>query len=91
MSLVLLFIGASFVAALLRLHATYPGFDVAGRLYAYTFLPSPPFAPDGRTELYAQASVSDLDGTMVRAREDEMEITAAVACPPLQRSTLTDR
>jgi predicted permease len=55
MSLVLLFIGASFVAALLRLHATYPGFDVAGRLYAYTFLPSPPFAPDARTELYAQA------------------------------------
>ena len=55
MSLVLLFIGASFVAELLRLHATYPGFDVAGRLYAYTFLPSPPFAPDARWELYAQA------------------------------------
>jgi predicted lysophospholipase L1 biosynthesis ABC-type transport system permease subunit len=48
MSLILLFIGASFVAALLRLHATYPGFAVAGRLYAYTFLPSPPFAPDAR-------------------------------------------
>ncbi len=48
MSLVLLFIGASFVAALLRLHAMYPGFAVAGRLYAYTFLPSPPFAPDSR-------------------------------------------
>jgi predicted permease len=55
MSLVLLFIGASFVAALLRLHATYPGFGVAGRLYAYTFLPSPPIAPDARRELYAQA------------------------------------
>jgi len=55
MSLVLLFVGASFVAALLRLHATYPGFDAAGRLYAYTFLPSPPFAPDARQELYAQA------------------------------------
>jgi putative ABC transport system permease protein len=55
MSLVLLFIGASFVAALLRLHATYPGFAVAGRLYAYTFLPSPPFAPDARPELYAHA------------------------------------
>jgi predicted permease len=55
MSLVLLFIGASFVAELLRLHATYPGFDVAGRLYAYTFLPSPPFAPDARRDLYAQA------------------------------------
>ena len=55
MSLVLLFIGASFVAALLRLHATYPGFAVAGRLYAYTFLPSPPFAPDGRPQIYTQA------------------------------------
>jgi putative ABC transport system permease protein len=55
MSLVLLFIGASFIAELLRLHATYPGFGVAGRLYAYTFLPSPPFAPDARWELYAQA------------------------------------
>jgi predicted permease len=48
MSLVLLFVGGSFVAALLRLHATDPGFDVAGRLYAYTFLPSPPFASDAR-------------------------------------------
>jgi len=55
MSLVLLFIGASFVAALLRLHAMDPGFAVAGRLYAFTFLPSPPFAPDGRREVYAQA------------------------------------
>ena len=55
MSLVLLFIGASFVAALLRLHAMYPGFAVAGRLYAYTFLPSPPFAPDSRRGVYAQA------------------------------------
>jgi predicted permease len=55
MSLVLLFIGASFVAELLRLHATYPGFDVAGRLYAHTFLPSPPIAPEARQELYAQA------------------------------------
>jgi predicted permease len=55
MSLVLLFIGASFVAELRRLHATYPGFDVAGRLYAFTFLPSPPFAPDARWELYTQA------------------------------------
>jgi len=54
MSLILLFIGASFVAALLRLHATYPGFAVAGRLYAHTFLPSPPFAPDARQDVYTQ-------------------------------------
>ena len=55
MSLVLLFIGASFLGALMRLHGTYPGFAVAGRLYAYTFLPSPPFAPDARPVLYARA------------------------------------
>lgn len=55
MSLVLLFISGSFLAALLRMHATDPGFDVAGRLYAYTFLPSPPFAPDARHDLYAKA------------------------------------
>jgi predicted permease len=55
MSLVLLFIGASFVAELLRLHATYPGFEVAGRLYAHAFLPSPPFAPDARGTIYTQA------------------------------------
>jgi len=54
MSLILLFIGASFVAALLRLHATYPGFAVAGRLYAHTFLPSPPFAPDARQDVYTR-------------------------------------
>ena len=55
MSLVLLFIGASFLGALVRLHGTYPGFAVAGRLYAYTFLPSPPFAQDARRALYARA------------------------------------
>jgi predicted permease len=55
MSLVLLFISGSFMAALLRLYATDPGFDVAGRLYAYTFLPSPPFPPDARYDVYAKA------------------------------------
>ena len=55
LSLVLLFIGASFVTELRRLHAAYPGFGVAGRVYAYTFLPSPPFAPDARWELYTHA------------------------------------
>ena len=55
MSLVLLFISGSSMAALLRLHATDPGFDVAGRLYAYTFLPSPPFPPDARYDVYAKA------------------------------------
>ena len=37
MSLVLLFIGASFLGALVRLHGTYPGFAVAGRLLRTRF------------------------------------------------------
>jgi predicted permease len=55
MSLVLLFVSGGLVAALLRLYSTDPGFDVAGRLYAYTFLPSPPFPPDARYDVYAKA------------------------------------
>jgi predicted permease len=55
MSLVLLFISGSLMAALFRLYATDPGFDVEGRLYAYTFLPSTPFPPDARYDVYAKA------------------------------------
>ena len=55
MSLVLVFIAASFMTALLRLSRTSPGFEVAGRLYAYTLLPSPPFASNSRRDLYATA------------------------------------
>ncbi len=55
MSLVLLFVASSVLQALLRLQATDPGFDVATRLYAYTFLPSSPSAPESRREFYSQA------------------------------------
>jgi predicted permease len=55
MSLVLLFVAGSFLQALLRLQATDPGFEVDGRLYAYTFVPSPPFTPQSRREFYSQA------------------------------------
>ena len=48
MSLVLLFVAGSFLQALQRLHATDPGFEVAGRLYAYTSIPSPTLAPESR-------------------------------------------
>ena len=49
MSLVLLFVAGSFLQALQRLYSTDPGFDVAGRLYAYTAIPSPALAPEGRS------------------------------------------
>jgi len=55
MSLVLLFIAGSFLQALLRLQSTDPGFEADGRLYAYTFIPSPPFTAESRTEFYSQA------------------------------------
>ncbi len=54
-SLVLLFVAGSVLQALQRLHAADPGFDMTGRLYAYTLLPSPPFTPERRRDLYAQA------------------------------------
>ena len=55
MSLVLLFVAGSFLQALLRLQSTDPGFEVDGRLYAFTLIPSPSSAPASRRELYAQA------------------------------------
>jgi putative ABC transport system permease protein len=54
MSLALLFVAGSFLEALLRLQATDPGFAVTGRLYAYTFTPTPPFAPETAREFYSQ-------------------------------------
>jgi hypothetical protein len=54
-SLVLPFVAGSFVQALLRLNATDPGFDVTRRLYAYVFVPSPPFTPESGHEFYSQA------------------------------------
>jgi putative ABC transport system permease protein len=53
MSLALLFVAGSFLQVLQRLHATDPGFDVNGRLYAYTFSASLGSA-DSRRVFYAQ-------------------------------------
>ena len=55
MSLVLLFVAGSFVQALLRLQVTDPGFDAAGRLYAYTWIPTPPATAEIRREFYSLA------------------------------------
>jgi hypothetical protein len=53
MSLVLLFVAGSCLQALHRVYATDPGFEVAGRLYAYTSVSSPPFTPESRAVLHA--------------------------------------
>jgi predicted permease len=55
MSLVLLFVAGSFLQAVRQLHATDPGFEVQGRLYAYVLTPSPPFTPEGRERFYSHA------------------------------------
>jgi putative ABC transport system permease protein len=55
MSLVLLFVAGSFLQALLRLQSMDPGFEVDGRLYAFTMIPSPPTTPESGRELYSQA------------------------------------
>ena len=55
MSFVLLLIAGSFLEALLRMQATDPGFEVDDRLYAFAFVPSPPFTPATGHEFYVQA------------------------------------
>jgi hypothetical protein len=39
----------------MRLGSAAPGFAVAGRLYAYTFISSPPFTAESGREFYARA------------------------------------
>lgn len=55
MSLVLLFLSGSFLQALAQLQATNPGFDVEGRLYAHTALPSSSSDVESLRRFYSQA------------------------------------
>jgi predicted permease len=55
MSLVLLFLAVSFLQGLDQLQNTAPGFEVAGRLYAHTALPSASGDADRRRQFYAEA------------------------------------
>ena len=54
MSMVLLFVATSFLNGLDQLQRTAPGFEVAGRIYAHTALPSSG-SRDVRQSFYAQA------------------------------------
>jgi len=54
MSLVLLFVAGSFLQALFRLQSTEPGFEVARRVYAFTFIPSIGSRAENRRELYSR-------------------------------------
>jgi predicted permease len=55
MSLVLLFVAGSFLQGLAQLQNTDPGFEVAGRLYAHTALPSSSSDAERRRHFYAEA------------------------------------
>ena len=55
MSLVLLFVAGSFLQGLARLQKTDPGFEVAGRLYAHTALPSSSSDVERRRHFYTEA------------------------------------
>jgi predicted permease len=55
MSLALLLVAGTFLQALLRMQATDPGFAVGNRLYAYTFISTPPFTPESGRQFYSQA------------------------------------
>jgi putative ABC transport system permease protein len=55
MSLVLLFVGVSFLQGLDQLQKTAPGFAVAGRLYAHTAVPAADAEVEPRRQFYAEA------------------------------------
>jgi predicted permease len=55
MSMVLLFVAASFLNGLDQLQRTAPGFEVAGRLYAHTALPSSSGSREARHSFYMRA------------------------------------
>ncbi|HLG57134.1 MAG TPA: ABC transporter permease [Vicinamibacterales bacterium] len=53
MSFVLLLVAGTFLQALVRMQSTDPGFAVAGRLYAYTFIPTS--TPESARQFYSLA------------------------------------
>ena len=55
MSFVLLLVAGTFVQALVRMQTADPGFAVDGRLYAYTFIPTPGITPATGRQIYSRA------------------------------------
>ncbi len=55
MSLVVLIVAATFLQALFRLQRTDPGFAVAGRVYAFVYVPSPPLTREAAQVIYSRA------------------------------------
>ena len=55
MSFVLLIVCGTFIQALLHMQAADPGFAVAGRLYAFTYISTPDVRPEEGRRIYANA------------------------------------
>jgi predicted permease len=55
MSLALLLIAGTFLQAVFRMQTSDPGFAVADRLYAHTFISTPPSTLEGGLQFYARA------------------------------------
>jgi predicted permease len=55
MSFVLLLISGTFIQALVRMQSADPGFAVAGRLYAYTYISTAEIARPDRRQIYSNA------------------------------------
>ena len=61
------------------MRATDPGFAVAGRLYAYAFIPTPPFTPDTGRQFYSRATerLRTLPGVRRAALTDALPLMSA--------------
>ena len=55
MSFALLLVAGTFVQALVRMQTADPGFAVNGRLYAYSFIPTPGITPATSRQIYSRA------------------------------------
>ena len=55
MSFVLLIVCGTFIQGLLRMQSADPGFAIAGRLYAFTFISTPDVTPADKRRIYAHA------------------------------------
>ncbi len=98
MSLILLVAAGTFVRAALRAQSADPGFAVANRLYAYMFVPTPPFTPDTGRRFFSEAAerVKELPGVETAAlayglplMRTNRECVALPGAPPIQVTTST--
>jgi predicted permease len=76
MSFVLLIICGTFIQGLLRMQSADPGFAVAGRLYAFTFISTPDVTPADKRRIYDHAidQLSALPGVRNASVSDSLPL-----------------